>query len=195
MSLINARLLDKLALGFTGGPGYLTTKVTLNSGKTARNAERSQPLYRYSAGYDRISRSDHDLIIAAYNAALGPLHTFLFRDRADYQLDDVVIGTAVGGVDETLQLVKPYTFGAETLNRIITKPVAGLVLTEDDVTLAHTVDLLTGIVTFTSTAGKVIRATGEFDVPVYFEEDKLDFSYENLVAHSTQITLTEDRWS
>lgn len=192
MSFIDSRLLDQLALGFTGGPTYLTTRVPLTSGKTARNAERSLPLYRFTAGYDRISRANHDLIIAAFNACLGGLHAFRFKDRADYQLDDVVIGTAVGGADETMQLVKPYTFGTETLERVITKPVSGITLTEDDVALAHTIDLATGIVTFTSTAGKVIRATGEFDVPVYFAEDLLAFTYQNLVAHSAQLVLEED---
>jgi len=194
MSFIDERLLDKLALGFTGGPTWFTTKVWLFSGRTVRNAERSAPLYRFKAGYDRISRTEHDLILAAYIACLGSIHTFRFKDRADYQLSDVTIGTALGGADETMQLIKPYSFGSETVDREITKPAAGITLTEDDVSLAHTIDLLTGIVTFTSTAGKVIKATGEFDVPVYFDDDALDFTFENLVAHSTDITLAEDQF-
>jgi uncharacterized protein (TIGR02217 family) len=189
---IDDTLLDRVAYGFTGGPTWATTRVQLISGRTKRNAERSLPLHRYSAPYDRIQDTDHATVLAAYMACIGPIHSFRFKDRSDYQLSDVTIGTAAGGADETMQLVKPYSFGSETLERKITKPVAGITLTEDDVGLAHTIDLLTGIVTFTSSAGKVIRATGEFDVPVYFDDDSMDFTFDNWAAHSTDVNLIED---
>ena len=192
MSFIDSRLLDRIAYGFKGGPTFSTTKVRLLSGRTKRNAERSLPLHRYTAPYDKISTEDHDTVLAAYMACIGSVHSFRFLDRSDYILDDVIIGTAVGGAGETMQLIKPYTFGSQTLNRNITKPVTGITLTEDDVSLAHTLNTSTGIVTFTSTAAKVIRATGTFDVPVYFDEDSMDFSYDNWAAHSTDIILLED---
>ena len=192
MSFIDTALLDRVAYGFTGGPTWATTRVQLISGRTKRNAERSLPLHRYTAPYDRIKDADHATVLSAYMACIGPIHSFRFKDRSDYQLSDVIIGTAAGGADETMQIVKPYTFGTETLERTITKPVSGITLTEDDVGLAHTIDLLTGIVTFTSSAGKVIRATGEFDVPVYFDDDSMDFTFDNWAAHSTDVNLKED---
>ena len=192
MSFIDATLLDQFALGFVSEKTFFTIKVPLYSGRTKRNAERSKPLHRFTAGYDRISRANHNLIKAAYIACLGPVHSFRFKDRSDYQIDDEIIGTAVGGADETMQIVKPYSFGTETVTRTITKLITGGTLTEDDVPLSHTVNLLTGIATFTSTAGKVIRATYDFDVPVYFNDDALSFSFENLVAHSTDVVLVED---
>jgi len=194
MAFIETALLDRVAYGFTGGPTFATTRVELFSGIMARNAERSLPLYRYSAPYDAIETSNHDLIIAAFNACLGGLHGFRFKDRADYQLVDEVLGTSAGG-QETMQLVKTYSFGGTDLVRTIKKPVTGTItLEEDGSSLAiDSIDTTTGEVTFTPAgAGKVITASGEFDVPVMFAEDMLQFDFVNWEAHSTDIVLIED---
>jgi len=124
---------------------------------------------------------------------MGSLHGFRFKDWADYILLDSVLGTAVGGADETMQLIKTYTFGGESTIRAIVKPVDTTInIMEDGIPLSSVTDPTTGIVTFTSTAGKVITATGEFDVPVMFDDDKLEISLVNWRAHSTDIGLRED---
>jgi len=193
MAFIEALLLDKVTYGFVGGPTFATTKVELYSGIVARNAERSRPVYKYSAPYENIQQGDHDLMINAYNACLGGLYGFRFKDWADYTLTDEDIGTAVGGVDETMQLIKTYSFDTINTVRTIVKPVAGTISIEEDGSpLASTFDTTTGIVTFTSSAGKVITATGEFDVPVMFESDNLQFNFANYRTHSTDIGLNED---
>lgn len=204
MPFINERLLDKVAYGFSGGPTWATTRVSLISGRSKRNAERSQPLHRYSAPFQNIKPEHYDLLIENYMVCLGPQSSFRFKPPTDFTLNDGIIGTAVGGTDETMQLIKPYSFGPVggeiLLNRNITKPVdstvytdaVALTLTEDDVGMSFTVDYETGIVTFTSTIGKVIRATGEFDVPVHFDEDSMDFDYSTLLSLSGDIILLED---
>jgi len=193
MAFIETQLLSKVSYGFTGGATFLTTRVELYSGMVARNAERSLPLYVYNAPYDSIAPADHAVVVAAFNACLGGLHGFRFKDWADYQLTTENIGTAVGGTDETMQLIKTDTFGANNTVRNIKKPVSGTVnLFEDGSPLSSSVDTTTGIVTFTSSAGKVITATCEFDVPVMFANDSLQFSFVNWEAHSTDIELKED---
>ena len=193
MAFIETQLLSKVAYGFVGGASFSTTRVELFSGIVARNAERSLPLYRYSAPYDRIKPADHEVVVAAFNACLGGLHSFRFKDWADYSETAGVLGTAAGGAGETIQLVKVYTFGSTTLSRTIKKPVTGTVqLYEDAVALASSVDTTTGICTFTSSAGKVITADFEFDTPVMFSDDDLQFSFANWEAHSTDVNLMED---
>ena len=123
MSFIETAILDRVAYGFTGGPTFLTTTVELFSGIDSRNAERTRPLYIYNAPYDAIKTADHDTVKSAFIACLGGLHGFRFKDRADYQLTTETIGTAVGGTDETMQLIKTYTFGTESVVRNIIKPV------------------------------------------------------------------------
>ena len=191
--------------------------MQLTSGRTRRNAERSRPLYRYTAPFNNIQADHLATVISAFNACLGSTHSFRFFDRNDYLLDGVSIGTADGTTDQTLQLIKPYTFGGTTVNRTITKPVdsavdysrgtaqlgaaPAFVITEENLTaspqvaatpISFSLDYDTGIVTFTSTAGYTIRATGWFDVPVYFEHDTLAFATNNLNAHSADIDLVED---
>lgn len=191
---IDESLLDRVAYGFSGGPTWATTRVELQSGRIKRNAERIYPRHRYVAPYQNINEGYRDIVIATYNACMGPVHSFRFKDYNDYIIDDEIIGTSVGGVGETMQVVKPYTFGTETLNRPLTKLKAGMTMTEDDIPLGNAVfDLLTGIVTFSATgAGRVLRVTGEFDVPVMFDEDSLDFSFDTLHAISGEIVLVED---
>jgi uncharacterized protein (TIGR02217 family) len=218
MAFRDERLLELVGYGFTGGPTFSTTRVSLVSGHERRNAERSRPKYRYTAPFDAIDTSHQDIVIGAYVANLGPVHSFRFKDWADYTLDNEELGQAVGG-GEDMQLVKNYTFGDPavpgfnwTVTRPITKPVdstrftkaagyvtdsVALTLTEDTgggpAPLAFTCDYTTGIVTFTATAGAIIRAaTGEFDVPVHFDDDSLDFTFQNWRAHSTEIVLVED---
>ncbi len=192
MPFIDQALLKRVAYGFHGGPMFATTRVTLFSGRTKRNAERSLPVHRFVTPYSNIAPEHRDEVIATFMACLGPDSTFRFKDYSDFELDDVIIGTAIGGVDETMQLVKLYPFGPETLSRKITKPVAAVTLTEDNGALASTTNLLTGVVTFTSSVGKIIRATGTFDVPVYFDDDILDFDFTTWQALSTELVLMED---
>ena len=192
---IDESLLDRVAYGFRGGPQWSTTRVELQSGRIKRNAERSLPRHRYVAPYTNIDEDYRDIVIATYIACMGPIHSFRFKDYNDNYIDDEIIGTSVGGIGETMQVIKPYTFGTETLSRPITKPIAaGFVLTEDDIPLVPTdIDELTGIITFNATgAGKVLRVTCDFDVPVMFDEDGLDFSFETLHAISGEIVLVED---
>ncbi len=219
MAFRDERLLELVGYGFTGGPTFATTRVSLVSGHERRNAERGRPKYKYTAPFDAIDTDHHAIVIAAYVANLGPVHSFRFKDWADYTLEDEDLGQAVGTPDETLQLVKNYTFGDPavpgffwTVTRPITKPVdstrftrangyvadaVALTLTEDlgggPVPLAFTCDYATGIVTFTASgAGAIIRASGEFDVPVHFDDDSLDFTFQNWRAHSTDVVLVED---
>lgn len=208
---IDDLLLDFAAWGFRSRRTWLTTRVALNSGRNRRNAERTRPQMRFNAPYDRLKQSHAYQLIDAFDVCMGAVHSFRFRDKQENQLAAVIIGTAAGTADETMQLIKPASFGGFSYSRIITKPADStvytiangyehdatpLALTQDTgggpVPLAFAVDYLTGIVTFTATAGAVIQATGEFHVPVHFEDDELDFAQTTYHAHSTDIALIED---
>jgi uncharacterized protein (TIGR02217 family) len=207
MSLIDERLLELVAYGFTGGPTFATHRSILVSGHEKRNAIRSRPKYRYRAPYDQIEPKHHQAVLKAYIAALGPVHTFRFKDWADYQIEDEILAISDGSGNEQIQIIKPYTFETETVNRIITKPVdstkyniaggyvedsVALAVTADDVPIAFSVDYATGILTINAVALQTIRATCEFDVPAHFDDDSLDFTFVDYAAHSTEITIVED---
>lgn len=180
MSFIDARLLDCVAYGTEGGPTWATRKVPLKSGVVRRNATRSRPLYRYAVIYQNLEPEDHANVIAAFNACMGGVHSFRLKDWADFEADNVQLETVATGSAQQMQLAKPYTFGSETIWRPIYKPVVGSVtLTADDAPLAATIDYDTGIASFTASIGDIIRWTGQFDVPVMFEDDALAFAAAN----------------
>ncbi len=195
MAFIESQLLIKVSYGLESSPSFVITRVGLFSGIIARNAETSLPLFEYNAPYQSIGEADHAVLYAAFSACKAGLHGFRFKDWADFNLAGEIIGTSVGGADETMQLIKTYTLGGQSTVRNIIKPTGQVVLLQDGGALASTTDTTTGIVTFTaSSGGKVISvSSGEFDVPVIFTNDTFQSNFNQWQAHSTDVNLIEDR--
>jgi uncharacterized protein (TIGR02217 family) len=174
MSFINTRLLDCVSYGTECGPTWSTRKVTLNNGHTRRNPRRSRPLYVATVLFRALKEEDHQAVIAAFNACMGGLNSFRFKDWSDFEVANEVLPVLGTGAAQQVQLTKTYTFGSTTVVRPIRKPVSGtVVMTANDSPLAATVDYSTGIATFTATASAVLRWSGEFDIPMMFRDDAL----------------------
>lgn len=168
------RLLDCVAYGSEFGQEFSTRIVALKSAVERRNINWSMPLGRYGIIYSALRAEDHKEVRAAHMASMGSAIPFRFKDWTDYQADGEVIGAGTGDM-QTVQLVKAYKFGPVTLSRIIKKPIAsGLVVYSDGAPIASTVDATTGLVTFLAGAGAVVTWSGEFDIPVRFDDDRLD---------------------
>ena len=168
------RLLDKVSYGSEFGQEFNTRIVTLRSGVERRNIMWSMPLGRYSVNYQAILPEHHDLVRGAHMASMGSAIPFRLKDWTDFTADGEVIGEADGDV-QSLQLAKTYNFGSFSLTRPIKKPVTGKVqLFANGTPIASTVNYTTGIATFSADDGDEISWSGEFDVPVRFESDKLD---------------------
>ena len=187
MSLFHeVRLPLALAFGASGGPERATDISRLASGVESRNARWAGSRRRWEAG-GALMRIDlaHELI-AFFEARLGRMHGFRFRDPVDWKscapseavsAMDQPLGTGDGETAE-FQLVKRYG----TWDRAITKPVEGAVLIAIDgaTTTAFEVDWTTGVVTFDAAPvdGAVLTAGFEFDVPVRFDADRLEVALE-----------------
>lgn len=218
MSFIDALLLDKVAYGFSSDREWKTGTVELKGGMVQHDSFWTRPKHFFTAPYTNLDKAQQDVVVAAFNATRGPAKRFRFWDRADFQLVDQQIGVADGTTDQQIQLVKTYGFDTEEEIRIITKPVdstknygrgtrifgaaPAYVITADDplsssrTPVSFTLDYLTGIVTLTATASYIVRATGWFDVPVYFEQQRLSFVISNRSSGgyvgSAVVELTED---
>lgn len=198
MAFVNERLLDCVRYGTQGGPTWLTRKKGLRSGKVRRNPVRSRPLYRYTLVYRNLLPADHMQVINAFNACMGGVFSFRLKDWSDFVAEDVLLDAVGTGAPQSVQLAKLYTFGSRTISRPITKPVDGsVVITGDGTPLVATVDDETGIATFTAGLGDILRWSGQFDVPVYFEDDELIFSFDNRnesegLFLTSDVTLLED---
>ncbi len=197
MDFIEERLLECVTFGTVGGPTFSTRKVVLKSGITRRNPRRSRPLYRYSLIYKNLTPSQHAEVINAFNACYGGVHSFRLKDWMDFEAVDEQLSALGTGSPQSLQLIKTYEFGnSNNIVRPIRKPVhSTVILTANGTPISKTISSA-GVVTFTAAASAVIRWSGEFDVPVMFEDDELLFSGNdrgvNGLFLTSDVSLIED---
>lgn len=179
-----------ISRGSSGGPRRRTDIVTLRSGYEERNSVWADSRREYDAGLGIRDINDLHDVLAFFEARLGRLYGFRWKDWADYKSvapnrnvaeDDQTLGTG-DGVETEFQLVKAYTSGPTTYTRTITKPVSGTVVVEVNGSLEspsnYSVNTETGIITFNTapTSGHVVKAGFEFDVPVRFTNDHIDIT-------------------
>lgn len=196
MSFIEERLLDCVSYGTSGGPTFVTRKVPLRSGIIRRNPLRSRPLYRFNIVYRNLLPQHHVEVINAFNACFGGVHSFRVKDWADFEAFDELLPVLGTGAPQTVQLIKVYAFGNLNVSRPIRKPIDDTVtMTDDGTPLAFTLDNV-GRATFTASNGGILRWSGEFDVPVMFEDDELSFSGDDKGADglflTSDVALMED---
>ncbi|MCO1336885.1 DUF2460 domain-containing protein [Microbulbifer sp. OS29] len=174
-----SRLLERVAYGSEFGHRYKTDIKELRNSIERRNAEWERPLGRYSLLFQNLDYADHQIVVAAHHACMGALVGFRLKDPTDFVADNEVIGYGTG-TSETYQLKKKYIFGAFSYQREIVKPVAGAVtIYVDGNPVAASIDDTTGQVQLSADNGAEITWSGEFDVPVRFEEDEIGFSFDN----------------
>ena len=207
MAFHEVRFPDNISRGARGGPERRTQIVELASGDEERNASWANSRRRYDVAYGIRRADDLAAVVAFFEARNGRLHGFRYKDWADYKsalpsqaitATDQQIGTGTGS-QQTFQLAKRYTSGAQTWVRTIAKPVAGTVrvaLGMVEQMSGWTVDTTTGLITFTTAPanGVIVRAGFEFDVPVRFDSDTLDVSLDfERLGSITSIPLLEIR--
>ncbi|PRY90146.1 DUF2460 domain-containing protein [Donghicola tyrosinivorans] len=197
MAFHDIRFPANLSFGSVGGPERRTEIVTLANGFEERNTPWVHSRRRYDAGLGLRSLSDLETLVAFFEARMGQLHGFRWKDWGDYS-------SAIGGHDvsamdqdiaigdgETVEfpLCKIYRSGPASYSRPITKPVAGSVrvaLGGDSVRegVDWAIDGPAGVITFNAPpeAGVVISAGYEFDVPVRFDTDRIQISIANFRA-------------
>jgi uncharacterized protein (TIGR02217 family) len=195
MTFHEIRFPTAIAFHSSGGPERKTEIVVLGSGFEERNAVWANSRRKYDAGYGVKTLDDIHAVIAFFEARMGRLYGFRFKDFADFKSCspgadvapvDQVIGTG-DGTATTFQLVKAYVSGANSWTRQIVKPVAGSVrvaVAGSELTSGWSVDTTTGIVTFATApaAAAAIAAGFEFDTPVRFDTDSLSVNLSDFAA-------------
>lgn len=170
--------------GASGGPGFSTQIITVDSGAEERIPRWESARRRYEISYAIQSKADLQGLIDFYIARQGTAFGFRFRDWNDFSTspghtgdptpDDFEIG--IGDAVETqFQLRKVYSSGGTDRPRNIQKPRAGSVrvaINGVEQLSGWSVDTTQGIVTFATppAAGQQITAGCLFDVPVRFGE-------------------------
>ncbi len=178
-----------LSFGSSGGPERRTEVITLASGFEERNTTWAHSRRSYDAGIGLRGADDiHDLI-AFYEARLGKLYGFRWKDWADHRsgapsapvtANDQPLGVG-DGVQTVFHLSKTYQSGPASYSRPITKPVESSVVVaaggnELTAGIDFGTDAATGDITFAAppTTGAILTAGFEFHVPVRFDTDRIE---------------------
>lgn len=183
------RFPDDISKGSSGGPERVTDIVELVSGYEERNTTMANSKRVYDAGMGLRNVNDLHDVIEFWEARLGQLYGFRWKDWADYKscktrntpaFTDQLLGTG-NGVQTVFQLKKTYSSGGFSYERTIKKLVAGTVLVGKAGVLqvsGFTVNTVTGQITFAvaPTGGQSVTAGFEFDVPVRFDEARMIIS-------------------
>ncbi len=190
-----------------GGPQRRTDIVTLRSGAEQRNSIWLDSLRRYAAGPGVRSVEQLQQVVAFFEERRGRLYGFRWKDFSDFRSStgalpiaatDQTIGTG-DGVTTVWQLIKTYGQAFAPWARLIRKPVAGTVAVAINGTAVPAagvaVDSTTGLVTLASAPAKgaAITAGYQFDVPVRFDTDSLDYALMPLFNTPLNIPIVEIR--
>lgn len=178
-----------MSFGASGGPERRTEIVTLASGFEERNATWSHSRRRYDAGLGVRAMDDVHEVLAFFEARLGMLYGFRWKDWADCKSsapseDITPFDQALGvgdGARTDFALSKTYLSGPASYSRPISKPVASSVqVARDGEVLSigsdYSVSSETGLITFfeAPSNGAALTAGFEFHVPVRFDTDLIE---------------------
>jgi uncharacterized protein (TIGR02217 family) len=174
------------------GAGFNTKLVELRNGQGTATQFWPNGRRRFNIGRNIAAIADSaaqaralTTLFTFYLARGGRANTFRFKDWLDYATTSTGMtgGTnpAVTAIDQTLvalsatqfQMVKRYTSGPTTIVRALTMLVSGTVLVSvNDVTQSSgfTVDLISGVVTFTAAPAGTVKGGCQFDVHARFGE-------------------------
>ncbi|MCH2547065.1 MAG: DUF2460 domain-containing protein [Alphaproteobacteria bacterium] len=188
MSFVEIRFPEDIAYGSSGGPSYSTDVVMTNSGHEQRNINWEYARTRYDVAHGVKTQTQLDNLIAFFRARKGRAYGFRFKDWSDYEAIGQILATG-DGATQNFQMVKHYISGGVDDVRVITKPVASSVKLYVDSVLQSTgfsVDDTMGDISFSvaPSAGAVISADFEFDVPVRFDTDSLSARLDNFGVYS-----------
>jgi uncharacterized protein (TIGR02217 family) len=148
----------QISRGTVGGPSYSTNVTITGGGAEQRIGQWALPRYKWEINNSPKQPSEMQQIIDFFHARNGRLRGFRLKDWSDFTATDVAL---VPTGAPTVQLIKSYVSGSQTLVRNIYKPTATPAVTlkrNAAPFLAFSVDTTTGLVTFTPDSTATITA-------------------------------------
>lgn len=184
------RLPEDIERGASGGPGFRTAILGLESGAEKRNIVWSRARGRWNIGYGIQNGGQLTTVRDFFWIHNGRAIGFRFKDWSDFRigrLGDATTRQLIGtgdGIEVDYQIFKHYLVSSFFYDRPITRPISGIEVYVNAVlqtiTTHYTVDLTTGIITFVTAPPdtQLVEVICEFDVPVRFDTDVLQVAAE-----------------
>ena len=205
---IEAQFPPDIAYKSKGGSGFNTTIFTTTQGYEQRNINWSRSRAEFDIGYGVRTVEDMTVVVDFFVSVMGRAYAFRFKDWADFQLYNQVIGTG-DATKLAFQVIKTYTIVAQSgsnlvSTRIINKPVVGSIgqVLVNSVPISSSywsLDCTTGILTFASGhapgSGLAVSISYlEFDLPCRFDTDVMAIEQTGFGAETwSSIRLVEVR--
>lgn len=171
------RFPDCYSFGAQIGPAFNTTVVELNSGYESRNQNWACERLMFDLTFIARTQAQRDELSAFFRYVRGRAVGFRCKDHSDFQVTDDGVLVERDGV---FYMVKRYLLGALWYDRDIRKPRPGTVtvfpINGTPMNNAYTVNYEDGTVAIENGANGAFAWSGEFDVPVRFDTDKLQWS-------------------
>ena len=187
MSFDEVRLPEDIERGAVGGPEFNTIVHDLSSGFEKRNQKWAKAKYNWDISYGIQNKLGYSSVVNFFLARRGKARGFRFRDWSDYEgVSQPAIATGIVVLE--YQLTKQYIDSAilNTYTRNIYKPVDGSINIFDAGVLVsdsrYSIDYTTGIVTFNLAPMGLVTWTGEFDIPVRFNSDRMEVNIDWIEA-------------
>jgi len=200
---VEERFPDCISFGSSGGPGFMTNVVEFDSGVVAVSPEWTAVRASYSVTFETATPDEISLVEDFFYIAKGRAIGFRFKDWNDYQIVDQNVGLG-DGITNAFQVFKRYQSGGTVYDRTITKLLRvssngdPMQITVDSVLQTIDTDVYVneslGILSFEvpPPAGAIVKIVyGEYDVPVRFDTDSLDVSFDEFRQLSLEVPLIE----
>ena len=194
----------RIARGAVGGPIRRTNIATRKNGHELRIATNANSLRQWQITSRNSDFNDIAAIVDFYEARLGRLCSFRFRDPFDNKScapNDVIAANnqkiGIGdGVAKSFQLVKNYGDAANIYKRKITKPVSGTIQIAINgiKTNNFNADYSNGIINFNTPPvnGAIISAGFQYDCIARFDNEQLELSLDGATnGHIADIIIRE----
>lgn len=185
------RLYTEVAVG---GPIFQTGVVGNGKAVQQRTIDRYDAIRSFEIQFGGMNQAERlrleEFFVTKWGRAIG----FRFYPPNDRVFQNDVIGVG-DGTNTTFYLRRNYRSRSRYYSRRIVKPVKNtIVITVNGSVATPTVDWDQGVVTLTPApaAGAIVRcASGEYDIPVYFDVDEFNVTDYGPFADWNSIKVTE----
>lgn len=183
----NVRFPTDIAPGTQGGPMFSTRITATDGGGETRVQMWSSDRKRYTVGHEGDAVTGQAIVNFFY-ARRGRTYSFKLKDWSDYKAThEVMAYLGNSGSNALFQMQKTYPDAVLPYVRRILKPSPDAPVTVRNeafmspvlITSGFTIDYDTGVITIiggSSNHGDGFSASFEFDIPMRFDTDQLEFT-------------------
>lgn len=173
---IEERLLDSVSYGTVYGEAFSTDLKIMRNKTESRNMQWSESRGTYTLVFNALLEEDRAKVMKVFRTCRGMGIGFRLKNWVDYKAKNETLGVMTDNT-QSFQLKITSFAGGYTTIKTIRKPVVGRVkVYAEGEEVSAVVDYTKGVITVTADIGSTISWSGEYDIPVRFDNDDIQWS-------------------